>query len=143
MCYSPAVMRRAKRLFLPVVFSAFLVHLPSSAQDTKAIFHVTSVRTEDAKDWCTTGKCSATRITVEGYSDAVEYVLDCVETIASEPSPHVTVVCDHVHASNDYDVEIGSNYIFFGESRKPSSTQEPLRSGYSIVSEKERANRKR
>jgi len=39
----------------------------SFGQDTaKATFHVTSVRSEEAKDWCTTGKCSATRRTVEG-----------------------------------------------------------------------------
>jgi len=42
----------------------------SFGQDTvKANFHVTSVRTEEAKEWCTTGLCSATRITVEGYTD--------------------------------------------------------------------------
>ena len=39
----------------------------SSGRDTReASLHVTSVRSEDAKDWCTTGKCSAKRFTVEG-----------------------------------------------------------------------------
>lgn len=48
-------------------------------------FHVTSVAQGDAADFCTTGQCSATRFTVEGYAagengTTVEYILDCVES---------------------------------------------------------------
>lgn len=72
----------------------------------KIIFHVTAVRSEEAHDICTSDTdCSATRFTVEGYSEAngesTEYVLDCVEIMAFKPSPHLAVVCDRVHAHND------------------------------------------
>ena len=39
-----------------------------SVQDEKMLFRVTSVEQSDATDYCTTGKCSAARITVEGYT---------------------------------------------------------------------------
>lgn len=87
------------------------------------------------------GKCSATRFTVEGYIEAkadasVEYVLQCVETLANDPSPHYTVLCDRVHANSDYSVLIGPDYIsFHGE--QPLPQKEPYRSAYGIVSEKE------
>jgi hypothetical protein len=57
---------------------------------TPILFHVTSVSSADAPDICAAdGDCTATRITVEGYSvsgsSSTEYVLDCVEIIANKP----------------------------------------------------------
>jgi hypothetical protein len=139
---SAAMMKRMKFILIPMIFSALVISLESLGEDTeKAMFHVTSVQSGEAKDWCTTGKCSATKITVEGYTNSVEYVLECVQTIANEPSPHVTVVCDHVHANSDYVVRIGADYIGFGEPQKSSET-EPFHSLYQIVSEKERTKHK-
>ncbi len=114
------------------------------AQDKgeKIVFHVTSVRSEDATDYCTTGKCSATRFTVEGYSDVkgrptvTEYVLECVETLVTETPVHYTVVCDRVHANNDYDATLYADNIMFGEPKKYSG-EGPLTAVYSIKSEKE------
>jgi hypothetical protein len=37
-----------------------------SSRDEKVSFLVTSVEQDEATDYCTTGKCSATRFTVEG-----------------------------------------------------------------------------
>lgn len=111
-------------------------------EDRKESFHVSSVKTEDARDWCTTGKCSAERFTVEGYikgeSKLVEYVLECVETIANEPSPHYTVICIHVHANNDYAVKVGTDSVLF-EHEPPSG--DALVSAYRIISEKEAPKR--
>ncbi len=132
---------------------AVLLGLPLSQaslgqeKGTPITFHVTAVRTEEARDWCTTGECSATRYTVEGYSDVkgdssiVEYVLDCVQVMAQKPSPHFTVVCVQVHAHNDYDAELWSNAIFLGDA-KPQSDG-PTLSAYTIVSEKEVNRQKR
>jgi hypothetical protein len=110
-----------------------------SSQDEKAVFHVTSVEQEEAKDYCTTGKCSATRFTVEGYTqdkDAdIQYVLDCVEILVEEPTPHISVQCVRVHSHSDYMVKIGSDFIAFGDSQ--SSQSKPIVSAYRIKSEKE------
>jgi hypothetical protein len=105
----------------------------------KITFHVTSVEQGDATDYCTTGKCSATRFTVEGYTQdkdaAVEYVLDCVEVIVNEPTPHIKIRCARVHSHSDYMVRLGDDFVSFGDS--PSSQTEPLESAYKIKSERE------
>lgn len=112
-----------------------------SQQDEKVNFHVTSVSQADATDWCTTGKCSATRITVEGYTQdkdaSVQYVLECVEVFANEPTPHKSIQCVKVHSHADYEVTIGADFITFASDAPPKQEKEPLVSGYSIKSEKE------
>jgi hypothetical protein len=111
-------------------------------------FHVTAVRSEDAHDYCTSGDCSATRFTVEGYSDVLgdssltEYVLECIEIMAQKPSPHFSVVCDRVHSHNDYSARLMADAIAFRDS-KPHSSDEPVVSAYHIVSEKEVVKPKR
>lgn len=96
-----------KYVLASIVLLAFARQL--SSQDEKVLFHVTSVEQGDATDYCTTGKCSATRFTVEGYTrdkDAsVQYVLECVEVIALEPN-HRPVTCARVHAHTDYRVRV-------------------------------------
>jgi hypothetical protein len=124
-------------LTLTVCF-VLLVSARSFGQDTeKVTFHVSSVRSEDANDEvCASGKCSAKKFTIEGYTNSTDYVLECVEIFANEPTPHFTVVCPKVHAHNDYDVRLGSDYIAFGDGKK-SSDGEPIVAAYMIVSEKE------
>jgi hypothetical protein len=117
----------------------------------KIVFHVTSVRSEDATDWCQTGECSATRFTIEGYSDVkqdghlTEYVLKCVEVTVIDPSPHKTFVCAHLHANNDYDallVRESISFYPFGKPMPAGSLDQAL-SLYSIASEKEMAKPKK
>ena len=105
-CMKPA-------LILTVLFGLLLGGRSHAQELPKAILHVTSVRSGEAANiWCTTGNCSATKLTVEGYVNAkngatsVEYVLECVEVMALDPTPHDTIVCDHVHANKDYVVNI-------------------------------------
>jgi hypothetical protein len=91
---------------LTLIFIVFALAGQLFGQDeAKVLFHVTSVEQGDAPDYCTTGKCSETRFTVEGYTQdrdaSIQYVLDCVETIAHEPTPHLTVQCARVHSHND------------------------------------------
>jgi hypothetical protein len=113
----------------------------AASEDEKVTFHVTSVSVGDAPDWCTEGKCSATRITVEGYTqdkDAyVQYVLDCVEVIANEPTPHQSIQCVKVHSHIDYMVKIGADFIIFDRDAPTKHEKEPYISGYRIKSEKE------
>jgi hypothetical protein len=104
-------------------------------------FHVTAVRSEDATDWCPTGECDATRITVEGYSATTEYVLDCVEVITHKPSPHYSDYCDHVHAHNDYDATLWPANIGFKPIKSKTADGAPV-SLYRIVSEKEMSKKK-
>jgi hypothetical protein len=110
-------------------------------QDDKVSFHVTSVSQADANDWCTTRKCSATRITVEGYTQdkdaAVQYVLECVEIIANEPTPHQTTRCVKVHSHADYMVTLGADFVIFSTDPPDKQEKEPFLSGYQIKSEKE------
>lgn len=136
-----------KRTLILTVLLGLLLWGQSFGQNTaNAILHVTSVRSEDAKDWCPTGGCSATKLTVEGYISAksqpslIEYVLECVEVVVSEPSPHFTVVCDKVHAHTEYLVKVGPDFIAFEHEKQPSTTA--TLSLYKIVSEKEVATRK-
>lgn len=112
----------------------------------RATFHVTSVQSEEAKDWCTTGKCSATRLTVEGYiaasgaTSSVEYVLHCVEVVALEPTPHLTLECPRVHARGEYSVKVFSSAVGFEQDHDSSSDATIL--AYDIVSERETKNKK-
>jgi hypothetical protein len=134
---------------------AVLLGLPLSGRTLgqesgqKITFHVTAVRSEEAHDYCTTGDCSATRFTVEGYSDVkgdsilTEYVLECIEVIASRPTPHRTNVCGRVHAHNDYEAKLWSDSIFFGDETKPPSSEDLITVAYRIVSEKEVKKQKR
>jgi hypothetical protein len=139
-----------KEIFVIAVLCGLSLSQQSLGQEksTPITFHVTAVRTEEAHDWCTNAECSATRYTVEGYSDIkgdsslVEYVLDCVQVMVPKPSPHFTVVCAQVHAHNDYDAELWSNAIFFGQP-KPQSSDGPMFAAYQIVSEKEVNKQKR
>lgn len=114
----------------------------------KIVFHVTAVRSEEAHDWCTNGECTATRFTVEGYSDVkgdstvTEYVLECVEVLAYTPSPHNTNVCQRVHARYDYDAILYATAIWFEEST-PRSPGTPVVVLYGIKSEKEVRKQKR
>jgi hypothetical protein len=114
----------------------------------KIIFHVTAVRSEEARDICASDSdCDATRFTVEGYSDPkggsspTEYTLDCVEIMSLTPPPHYLVVCDRVHAHNDYSARLMSNAIAFGEA-KPRSSDGPGVSAYRILSEREASKKK-
>jgi hypothetical protein len=99
------------------------------------------VRSEEATDYCTTGECSAKRITVVGNTESVEYVLDCVEVVAHKPSLHYTPVCSHVHANEEYAVKIMDTAISFGGD-EPTQSNEPIHFAYNIVSEKEMPKRK-
>jgi len=106
------------------------------------LFHVTSVEQGDATDYCTTGKCSATRFTLGGYGVedgvTIEYVLDCVEVIANEPKPHMTSQCVHVHAHGEYPAKLYSEAIFFDTEKQTNPPPDPpLLLGYQIRSEKE------
>jgi hypothetical protein len=133
-----------KRIFILAIFLGLALTERSLGQEkgTPITFHVTAVRSEEAQDWCTTGECTATRFTVEGYSDATEYVLDCVETMVHKPSPHFTTVCVRLHAHNDYAARLFPDAITFGDSKRRSS-DEPLVVVYHIVSEKEVNKQKR
>lgn len=113
----------------------------------KAILHVTSVQSEEAKDWCTApdSKCSAKRLTVEGYimtpiasndDNSVEYVLECIEVVAIEPTPHLTIGCAHAHAHNNYPVRVFDDSIAFEHPFSPLGDAKQFMN-YEIVSEKE------
>jgi hypothetical protein len=113
---------------------------PSLGQVQNINFHVTAVRLEDAPKVC--DDCSATKITVEGYSNTTDYVLECTDVVASKPSPHFTLVCPRVHAGNDYDARLTDTSIWFGPD-KPQSSDGPLVGHYDIASEKKVKRQKR
>ena len=119
----------------PIILLMFAARAVSQ-QDEKVTFHVTSVEQGEAPDYCTTGKCTATKFTVEGLTQdregGVKYVLECVEAIASEPN-HKSVACFRVHAHTDYRVKIFAESVSFGS----SSQSDPVVIDYSIKSEKE------
>ncbi len=111
----------------------------------KIIFHVTAVSSGEARDWCTTGKCSARRFTVEGYSNVkgdpnlTEYVLEGVEVIANDPKPHFTHQCVRLHANSDYKASLFDDSIAFST----TSSSGQFVPDYNIVSEKEVNRQKR
>ena len=110
-------------------------------KSTKIVFHVTSVRYEEEPDFCGDGTCSATKTTVEGYSDGLQtdsrvmFVLNCDEVVALGPNPKVAVSCGSIHADNDYDAWVFNSSISFWPREK--YTPPPLRGSFKIVSEKE------
>jgi hypothetical protein len=118
-------------------------HASSQTDQGQSItFHVTSVEQGEATDYCTTGKCSATRITLGGYrvedGVTIEYILDCVEVIANEPKPHMTSQCIHVHAHGEYPAKLYSEAIFFDTEKQTNPPPDPpILFGYQIRSEKE------
>ncbi len=122
-----------------IVLVGFIGQVTKGEKD-KVRFHVTTVEQGEATDYCTTGKCSATRFTVEGYTTpdkdaSIQYVLDCVETIMVEPNSSTSnVLCARVHSHNDYMVEVGAEFIFFDSY---PSDRKGLQIAYNIKSEKE------
>jgi len=111
---------------------------------SKAVLHVTSVRKQEAKDYCQDGSCTATRITVEGHtvakiaSDSITYVLECVETtFSSPPSTGAEWVCPRPQAHGDYDVTFPSaDYLRF--EHQPQLSGKKVYNGYKIVLEREK-----
>jgi len=106
-------------LLLMVVSSLLPLSEQSFGQEQSAqkiIFHVTAVHSGEAPDYCTSGDCTATRLTVEGYSDVkgdshlTEYVLECVQILPTKPSPDfVSGKCVRLHANNDYEASLGTS----------------------------------
>lgn len=111
---------------------------PAKAQGDTSILHVTSVRQDEAKDWCNTGKCIATRFTVEGYRAAknpnqvIKYLLDCVEVVDTEAGK-ITFSCPRVQADGEYSVKILADAIMFPSAKPPKDGSV---SGYNIKSQK-------
>jgi hypothetical protein len=107
----------------------------------KIILHVASVAQGEATDFCTTGGCAATRFTLGAYADddgtPIEYVLDCVETIANDPKPHVTMRCPRVHSHKDYEVMLTTDAICFTRDTPRATSDQPFEACYTIKSEKE------
>jgi hypothetical protein len=120
---------------------------PSGNWRKIAITLITPAFQREMYDWCPTGECAATKITVDGYSKGMkslaaltEYVLQCVEVIVVKPTPHTTIMCVHLHAHNDYPARLESTFIKFGEANQPPS--DAVLSAYGIVSEKEISQQK-
>jgi hypothetical protein len=119
------------------ILSLFLGEATAKTQDT-AILHVTSVRQDEAKDWCDTEKCFATRFTVEGHRAArnpnqvIKYVLECVEMIPTETGKR-SLICPRVQADGDYDVNIFTDAVGFPSAELPKNG---LLSFYTIKSQK-------
>src|SRR5580765_4646369 len=90
---------------------------PVKADDMTTL-HVTSVRRDEPSDWCSTGKCIATRFTVDGYRAAknpnqvIRYVLECVETISTETMKY-ELICPKVQADGEYLVKLLADGILF------------------------------
>lgn len=129
------------RALLPLV--GLLLAPPNFGQDSNTkIFHVTSVRTEEATDWCTSNECSATRFTVEGYTPTVEYLTECIEIVKNAPPAHYTSTCTRVAAGEEYVVKVLSDAIWVqteGESScKPPECHLML---YEIKVQKERKSK--
>ncbi len=135
-----SIMPTTKTILTVAVFLVLLRSERSVGQEkgTPISFHITAVRSEEAYDTeqrCQ-GDCDARRYAVEGYSDATEYVLTCVELTAHKPSAHLVIACARLHANNDYAARRFADSIAFVE-YKPQSPDEPLAANYDIVSEKE------
>jgi hypothetical protein len=123
-----------------LALSLFVCSAGAADEGTKEVLHVTSVKRDEATDWCTTGKCTATRYTVEGYRAAknpnqvIRYLLECVEVVSIEEAK-VTLACARVQADEDYDVKILADAIFFQLTETPKGG--PFQSGYAIKSQRE------
>lgn len=113
------------------------------SQGQTLVFHVTSVSQEDDATYCQPTECSATKFTVEGYTDTlhagerIKYVLTCDEI--STLARHIVVTCFRVHADNDYDATLLPDSIAFADSKpKPQNVENPPRGvAYDIQSERE------
>jgi hypothetical protein len=126
----------------PTFFAILALLLnPASAkadEGEKALLHVTSVRQEEAKDWCETGGCYATRFTVEGYraarkpDEVVRYVLECIEVIQTEKGK-TSLSCVRVQADGEYDAKIFADSIVFQPLPPPDGT---LHGAYNIKSQR-------
>ena|ERR1700674_3824212 len=120
------------------ILSFFLSPVIARADGDNAILHVTSVRQDEAKDWCDTAKCLATRFTVEGYraaknpSEVIKYVLECVEVVNTETGKF-TITCPKVQADADYEVKLLADAITFPFATQP---KDGVLSGYSIKLQK-------
>jgi hypothetical protein len=123
------------------ILATLFVVSAATGEGTKAVLHVTTVKREDATDWCTTGKCSATRYTVEGYraaknpNEVISYLLECVEVISTEDAK-VTLACVRVQADEDYEVKILPDAVLF-QVEEPPKKDGPHQSGYMIKSQRE------
>jgi hypothetical protein len=125
-----------------LTFGLFLFLGPTSvkSQGDKAVLHVTSVRKEEAKDWCDTGNCAATRFTVEGYRAAknpnqvIRYVLECIEVVNLETN-RISLDCARVQAGEDYDVKVWPDAIVLQP--PPAPTEGTAHGVYSIKSQRE------
>lgn len=118
--------------------------LASDKARLKTTLHVTSVHSEEAKDWCES-PCTAKRIRVEGYTgpegatNSIEYLIECVEITVVNPH-HISLACPRVHPHSDYVVYVfddGINFDLGGQ--QPSTGVVGI---YDIVSEKEVAGHK-
>jgi hypothetical protein len=123
---------------LTLLLSLFLSAATAKADGDTAVLHVTSVRQDEAKDWCDTGKCVATRFTVEGYRAAknpnqvIRYVLECVEVVNTETGK-LTISCPRVQADGEYFVKILADAIMFPTAPQP---KDGVVSGYAIKLQK-------
>lgn len=142
------------RIMLIVLLGSFLwfsarnlsgqTHDDDDSKGQAIVFHVTSVSHHDDATVCQSGECSATKFTVEGYSDTlhvgkrVKYVLTCDEYWVQQPAPHFTITCGKVHADNSYDARLFADSIAFIDNR-PKPQDSPLEANYDIESEREEA----
>lgn len=113
------------------------------SQGQTLVFHVTSVSQEDDTTYCEPTECSATKFTIEGYTDTlhagkrIKYVLTCDEI--STLTRQLVATCFRVHADNDYDATLLPDSIAFADSKpKPQNVKNPPReAAYDIQSERE------
>jgi len=131
---------------LSCAFALVLALGTGAAQEsngTRILFHVTSVRQENAPNDCPAADCEATRFTVEGYAEVrhdgalIDLVLRCSEILVGKPSPHYAVTCGRVHAHNDYDATLYADTIYFADGPKKKPEGAPPEALYRIMSEKE------
>jgi hypothetical protein len=111
-------------------------------RDVWHVFHVVSVASAPAPaPWCETGECTATLITVKGYTYGqqrgvkgkdVRYVLNCVDVIRLSP-PEGPLICPKLHAGKDYSATVSGASVAFLSPEADSRNWED----YDIVSEQE------
>jgi hypothetical protein len=151
----------ARKMLLCVLVSVWWFLRPSidscQAQQTNAdgsipiAFHVTSIKKDQPEDYCTTGTCSATRFTVEGYARVAGdmhftgYVLTCVEYIqfgADNKNPNS--YCARLRANGTFDAKLYADFINFAddEDRKSASARKGMMAAFEIKSEREIPNPK-
>ena len=132
-------------VLLGLLWCVASAQLPTPTHDEdkpKTVFHVTSVVSGEAPSpWCETGECTATLITVKGYTRAqrtgsstqgVQYVLSCIDVTRLTP-PKGTLVCPRLHANKDYSVTIFAASVAFFTTGSGNETWVD----YDIISEQE------